>query len=36
MLAMGMGFMLDTAIIHPDPLGEIAMLFLPPSKQFVC
>lgn len=35
MLAMGMGFMLDTAIFHPDPLGEIAMLFLPPL-QAIC
>lgn len=35
MLAMGVGFMLDTAIFHPDPLGEIAMLFLPPL-QAIC
>jgi hypothetical protein len=35
MLAMGGGFMLDTAIFHPDPLGEIAMLFLPPF-QAIC
>jgi len=35
MLAMGAAFMLDTAIFHPDPLGEIAMLFLPPF-QAIC
>jgi hypothetical protein len=30
--AIGAVFMLDTAIFHPDPLGEIAMVFLPPIQ----
>jgi hypothetical protein len=35
MLSIGAIFMLDTAVFHPDPLGEIAMIFLPPL-QTVC
>lgn len=35
MISVGAIFMLDTAVFHPDPLGEVAMIFLPPL-QLLC